>query len=70
MIKPLKTTAKYYATQEVEATNLIKKVREESPGDVIKQQIDRKEHKDYGEYFEVTIVEEFTTSKNILERGY
>jgi len=70
MIKPLKTTKKYYATQEVEALNLIEKVKQESEGDVIKQQIDRKEHKDYGEYFEVTIVEEFTTSKNILERGY
>jgi len=70
MIKLLKTTAKYFATQEVEGLNLIETVKKESAGDILKQQIDRKEHKDYGEYFEITIVEEFTTSKNILERGY
>lgn len=70
MIRPLKTTKKYYATQEVEALNLIEKVKQESEGDVAKQQIDRKEHKDYGEYFEITITEEFTNSKNILEKGY
>lgn len=70
MIKPLRTTTKYYATQEVEGRELIQKVKEDTSGDIIKQQIDRKDHKDYGEYFEVTIVEEFTTSKNIMERGY
>lgn len=70
MIKLLRTTAKYFATQEVEGLNLIEKVKKESAGDILKQQVDRKEHKDYGEYFEITIVEEFTTSKNILERGY
>lgn len=70
MIKPLRITTKYYATQEIEGKNLIETVKKESAGDILKQQIDRKEHKDYGEYFEVTIVEEFTTSKNIMERGY
>ena len=49
---------------------MIEKVKQESEGDVAKQQIDRKEHKDYGEYFEITITEEFTNSKNILEKGY
>lgn len=70
MIKTLRTTTKYYATQETECKQLIEKVKTESTGDIIKQQVDRKEHKDYGGYYEVLIVEEFTTSRNVLEGGF
>ena len=69
MIKTLRTTTKYFATQEGEANNLISELTESTNGDIIKKQIDRKLHKDYGEYFEATIVEEFTSSKSILETG-
>lgn len=70
MIKTLRTTTKYFATQEKEANDLIADVSESTNGDVIKKQIERKNHKDYGEYFEATIVEELTTSKSILENGF
>lgn len=70
MIKPLRTTTKYYATQESECRQLIEQVKTESKGDIIKQQVDRKEHKDYGGYYEVIIIEEFTTSRNVLEGGF
>lgn len=70
MIKTLRTTTKYYATQEAECKQLIEKIKTESTGDIIKQQVDRKEHKDYGGYYEVLIVEEFTTSRNVLEGGF
>lgn len=70
MIKKLKVTTKYFATQEGEGQNLIEKSKEQTDGQIVKQQIDRKNHGDYGEYFEVTVVEELTTSKSILENGY
>lgn len=66
----LEQTTKWFCVQEVEATSLIKKVKEETKGDIVKQQIDMKDHKDYGEYFELTIKESFTTSKSVLENGY
>lgn len=66
----LKQESKYFTTQESEASDLIQKVKNETDGEVKKQTIDVKEHKDYGQYFEVIIVEEFTTSKSVLEQGY
>lgn len=66
----LKQESKYFTTQESEASDLIQKVKNETDGEVKKQTIDKKNHSDYGEYFEVTILEEFTTSKSVLENGY
>ncbi|HZK46666.1 MAG TPA: hypothetical protein VFC64_01880 [Atopostipes sp.] len=66
----LQQTSVWFAVQEVEAQSLINKAKEESTGDIVKQQIDMKNHKDYGEYYEVTIKEEFTTSRSVLENGY
>ena len=70
MIKKLKITTKYFATQELEGQELIEQSKDTTDGQIVKQQIDRKNHADYGEYFEVTVVEELTTSKSILENGY
>lgn len=66
----LNKETKHFATQEEEAKRLIEQVSEETDGEVVKQQINKKNHKDYGEYFEVTIKEEFTTSRSVLENGY
>lgn len=66
----LEQTTKHFAVQEVEANQLIEQAKENSTGEVVKQQIDLKNHKDYGPYYEVTIKEEFTTSKSVLENGY
>lgn len=66
----LKSTTVYFTTQESEATRLIEKIKENSDGDVIKQEIKTKKHGDYGEYYETTVTEEFTTSKSVLENGY
>lgn len=66
----LEKTTKYFTVQESEAKALIDKAKEETNGEVVKQQIDLKNHKDYGPYYELTIKEEFTTSKSVLENGY
>lgn len=66
----LQQTTKYFVTQEAEAKSIIEKIKEETSGDLTKQQIDMKLHKDYGEYFEVTLTENFTTSRSVLENGY
>jgi len=66
----LEQTTKHFAVQESEANALIEKAKAETTGEIVKQQIDLKNHKDYGSYFEVTIKEEFTTSRSVLENGY
>lgn len=66
----LEKTTKYFTVQESEAKALIDKTKEETNGEVVKQQINLKNHKDYGPYYELTIKEEFTTSKSVLENGY
>lgn len=66
----LEQTTKHFAVQEVEANSLIEQAKENSTGEIVKQQIDMKHHKDYGAYYEVTIKEEFTTSRSVLENGY
>lgn len=66
----LQQTTKYFTVQETEAKSLIAKAQEETTGDVVKQQIDMKHHADYGAYYELTIKEEFTTSKSVLENGF
>lgn len=70
VIKKLKQTTQYFTTQEAEANQIIAEIQEKSDGIILKKQIDRKGHKDYGDYFETTIVEEFTNSRSILENGY
>lgn len=66
----LEQTTKHFAVQEAEANSLIERAKEETTGEIIKQQIDLKNHKDYGPYFEVTIQERFTTSRSVLENGF
>lgn len=66
----LQQTTKYFTVQESEANALIENAKEESNGDIVKQQINMKNHKDYGPYYELTIKEEFTTSKSVLENGF
>lgn len=66
----LKQENTFFCTQEVEAENLIQKIKEEADGEIKKQVVQRKRHSDYGDYFELTILEEFTTSKSVLENGY
>lgn len=60
----------YFTTQERESEQLINKAKEETAGEIKKQEIKLKNHKNYGQYFEVLIEEEFTTSRSVLERGY
>lgn len=70
MKKKLNQVSKYFTVQEDEAKAIINEIKETTTGEVVKEQIDKKEHKDYGPYFEITVKEEFTTSKNVLELGY
>lgn len=63
-----KTT--YFTTQESEAQSIIAATKEETTGKVKKQEIKLKNHKDYGQYFEVVVDEEFTTSQSVLQNGY
>ncbi|WEB70565.1 hypothetical protein [Aerococcus christensenii] len=70
MIKKLKEHSSYYTTTEEEANTLIKNIKDQTGGDIVKQNIVKKHHKNYGDYFETTVVKEYTTSKSILERGY
>lgn len=70
MIKTLQKTTKYFSTQESEANTLITEVEEQTDGTIVKKLIDRKTHREYGDYFETTIVEEFTTSRSVLEKGF
>lgn len=56
MIKKLQTTTKYYA-----------KTEDEAEGRIVKKSIQRKTSKD-SIYYEVVITEEFTTSKEQLEK--
>ncbi len=69
MIRPLKTTTKYYATTEAEAKEKIEEIKNKSTGLVTSQKIDNKTHKDAGDYCELTVVQTFTSSKDIIESG-
>ena len=70
MKRKLQQTTKYFCTQEKDAQQLIEKYKKETSGDIIKQQIDMRNHKDYGAYYELTIQVEHTTSKSVLENGF
>lgn len=67
MIKQLQNTTKFFAVTEEEAKLHIEEVKNRTEGHVIRQDIQKKEHKEYGEYYEVVIVEKFQTSKDVLE---
>jgi len=69
MIRPLKTTTKYYATTEGEAKTKVDEIKDKSTGLVTSTKIDQKTHKDAGDYFELTVVQTFTSSKDIIESG-
>ena len=42
----------------------------ETEGSVIKQNIVSKNHKDFGDYYEAQVTEEFARSKEIVEGGF
>lgn len=70
MKKLLQMTTKYFATTEREADEIIEEIKEQTSGTIKDQGKKLYEHKDFGEYYETKVVEEHTTSKNILENGY
>lgn len=69
MIKELECEHKFFSTEEAEAQQIIDRMKEETKGEIIKQQIAKRHHPNYGDYFETIIKEQFTTSKSILETG-
>lgn len=72
MIRKLQNTRKFYATtrKEAEAEEEIQKIIDETEGSVIKQNIVSKNHKDFGDYYEAQVTEEFARSKEIVEGGF
>jgi len=70
MIRPLQKTTKFYATSREEAEKEISTMIEKSKGSVIKQNIVLKNHKDFGDYYEAQVTEEFARSKEIVEGGF
>lgn len=70
MIRPLQTTTKFYATTRKEAEAEISKMIKDTNGAVIKQNIVSKNHKDFGDYYEAQVTEEFARSKEIVEGGF
>ena len=70
MLRPLKKTSKFYASTRKEAEEEIQKMINETEGSVIKQNIVSKNHKDFGDYYEAQVTEEFARSKEIVEGGF
>lgn len=70
MIRPLQNTTKFYATSREEAEKEISTMIKKSKGSVIKQNIVSKNHKDFGDYYEAQVTEEFARSKEIVEGGF
>lgn len=70
MIRQLQTTTKFYAHTRDEAEKEIAKMVKKSKGAVIKQNIVSKNHKDFGDYYEAQVTEEFAKSKEIVEVGF
>lgn len=70
MIRQLQTTTKFYAHTRDEAEEEITKMINESEGTVVKQNIVSKNHKDFGDYYEAQVTEEFARSKEIVEAGF
>ncbi len=63
MIRQLQKTTKFYATTRKEAEEEITKMLEETKGSILKQNIVAKNHKDFGDYYEAQVTEEFARSK-------
>lgn len=70
MIRQLQKTTKFYAHTREEAEKEITKMINKTKGSVIKQNIASKNHKDFGDYFEAQVTEEFARSKEIVEAGF
>lgn len=70
MIRPLQKTTKFYATTREEAETEITKMLDETKGSILKQNIVAKNHKDFGDYYEAQVTEEFARSKEIVEGGF
>ncbi|WP_393968594.1 hypothetical protein [Enterococcus thailandicus] len=70
MIRQLQKTTKFYATTRKEAEEEITKMLEETKGSILKQNIVAKNHKDFGDYYEAQVTEEFARSKEIIEGGF
>lgn len=70
MIRQLQKTTKFYAHTRDEAETEITKMIEKTKGSVIKQNIVSKNHKDFGDYYEAQVTEEFARSKEIVEGGF
>ncbi|MFL0441582.1 hypothetical protein FDP51_05025 [Enterococcus mundtii] len=70
MIRPLQKTTKFYATTREEAETEIAKMLDETKGSILKQNIVAKNHKDFGDYYEAQVTEEFARSKEIVEGGF
>jgi len=43
---------------------------DETKGSILKQNIVAKNHKDFGDYYEAQVTEEFARSKEIVEGGF
>lgn len=70
MIRQLQKTTKFYATTRNEAEEEITKMIDNSEGSVVKQNIVSRNHKDFGDYYEAQVTEEFAKSKEIVEGGF
>ena len=70
MIRQLQKTTKFYATTRKEAEEEITKMLKETKGSILKQNIVSKHHKDFGDYYEAQVTEEFARSKEIVEGGF
>lgn len=70
MIRQLQKTTKFYATTRKEAEEETTKMLEETKGSILKKYIVAKHHKDFGDYYEAQVTEEFARSKEIVEGGF
>ncbi|MDD7757848.1 MAG: hypothetical protein PT939_00180 [Aerococcus suis] len=63
----LNRKSKFFVTTEEEANRLVDEFKENTTGDISKQEIATKDHMQYGRYYEVTIEELFAKSNDILK---
>lgn len=70
MIRPLKTTSKFYAATRKEAEEHITEMIKAITGTVVGNKITQKEHKEAGTFYEFEVTEEFANSKEILDNGF
>ncbi|MDO4681107.1 MAG: hypothetical protein Q4A55_07680 [Aerococcus sp.] len=60
---------KYFTQDEAEVQDLLSDLRAHTQGKIVKEQVDLKTYNAYGNYYEVTVKERYTTSKLALEMG-